>query len=119
MSAAVADRSATGAADAEGATSAALERYLAAHAKVRADDDGGNWDGAVSLATGGGDANRTFTSFESTSARALATQAKHVSDDLAHARGPLSILSVLVLIAGVAAAVGAQRGMARRLREYQ
>jgi hypothetical protein len=104
---------------AEAQTSSAFENYLAAHAAVRSNDNGGNWDAAVQLATGSGNANRVFTTFETTSRRALDAESTRLSDDLAHARAPLVAISLLLLLAGLGAATAAWRGMARRLREYQ
>jgi hypothetical protein len=100
-------------------TRAAFDAYLVAHTRVRAADDGGSWDTAVRLATGSGDANRAFATFDSTSARALTSEANRLSDDLRHARTPLVAVGIVVLLAGLGAAVASQRGMARRLREYQ
>lgn len=104
---------------AEAQTSSALQNYLAAHAAVRSNDDGGNWDAAVQLATGSGRANQAFATFETASRRALDAQSRRLSDHLAHARAPLVAVSWLLLLAGIAAATAAWRGMARRLREYQ
>jgi hypothetical protein len=104
---------------AEAQTSIALQSYLTAHTAVRSNDDGGNWDAAVQLATGSGRANQVFATFETASRRALDAQSTRLSDDLAHARAPLVAISLLLLLAGIAAAGAAWRGMARRLREYQ
>jgi hypothetical protein len=97
----------------------AFERYVAEHAKLRALDDGGQHDQAVAAATGTGTANQAFAEFERASSRALAAEAADLSDDLGDAAGPLLPVAWLVLLAGVAAAVLAWRGMAQRLREYR
>jgi hypothetical protein len=96
-----------------------LDTYLAQHKAVRAADDGGKYDAAVLLATGNGAANRSFTAFEVASRQALNEQATALSDDLAHARFPLLLLSLLLLVIGVLAAVASRRGIAQRLQEYR
>jgi hypothetical protein len=101
------------------AVSATFTRYLGEHEKLRALDDGGQHDQAVVSATGTGAANLAFAEFERASSRALATQAADVSDDLDHAAGPLLPVAWLALLAGLAAAVLAWRGMSERLREYR
>jgi len=103
----------------EAAASASFERYVAAHTRVRTADDGGDWDAAVKSATGSGEAQRSFATFDAASARALDARAKQLSDDLGHARRLLLALSWLLLLAGIAAAVLARRGIAQRLREYR
>jgi hypothetical protein len=96
-----------------------LNAYIAQHKVVRKDDDGGNWDAAVALATGNGKANTAFATFDTASGDALNARAQQLSDDLAHARGLLLTLSWALLLAGVLAAFLARRGIARRLREYR
>jgi hypothetical protein len=100
-------------------TATALDRYLAEHRKVRAADDGGTYEAAVALATGDGAANQAFGGFEVASRRALATQSQDLSDDLSRAATPILPVAWLLLVAGIAAAVLAWRGMAQRLREYR
>jgi hypothetical protein len=97
----------------------AFAKYLAAHTEVRKLDDGGDWDKAVTLATGTGAANADFASFESVSGRALANQANKLADALDRARLPLVVLAWLLLLAGIAAAVAGWRGVDQRLREYR
>jgi len=103
----------------ERTTSGDFRAYVTQHVQVRKDDDGGNWDAAVALATGSGKANQAFATFDSASGEALSARAKQLSDDLAHARGLLLALSWLLLVGGVVAAFLARRGIARRLREYR
>jgi hypothetical protein len=100
-------------------TKSSFATYLARHAAVRAADNGGKYEAAVAMATGNGAANAAFGEFETTSGRALTTQSTQLSDDLAHARFPLLVLSLLLLVAGVIAAIVARRGIAQRLQEYR
>jgi hypothetical protein len=104
---------------AQAATVAAFQRYVAEHKKLRALDDGGQHDQAVASATGTGAANQAFAEFERSSSRALVTEAGDLSDDFDRAASPLVPVAWLVLLAGLAAAVLAWRGMAQRLREYR
>jgi hypothetical protein len=113
-----ADRS-TGAPVNAQAAAAAFQRYRAEHQKLRTLDDGGQHDQAVAAATGTGAANQAFAEFERASSRALAAEAADLSDDLDGAAAPLVPVAWLVLLAGLAAAVLAWRGMAQRLREYR
>jgi hypothetical protein len=98
-----------------------LAAYDTAHVAVRKDDDGGNWDAAVGLATGDGKAGTkvAFAAFDTASKRQLDIEATKASDGLSSARRPLGTIAVLLLFAGVAAAVLAWRGIALRLREYR
>ena len=97
----------------------AFVQYLADHAEVRKLDNGGQWEKAVAAATGRGAANRSFGRFERASGRAIVHQASKVSDDLDSARRPLVPLAWLALLAGLAAAGLASRGLNQRLREYR
>ncbi len=103
----------------EAATASTFARYVSEHKKLRALDDGGQHDQAVAAATGDGAANVAFADFERASSRALATQASNLSDDLDQASTPLVPMAWLVLLAGLAAAVLAWRGVSERLREYR
>ncbi len=86
---------------------------------MRSLDDHGMYDAAVRAATGSGKANTLFASYESVSGDALAKRAKQLSDDLDRARLPLLPAAWLMLVAGVAAAIAARRGIAERLWEYR
>jgi hypothetical protein len=98
-----------------------LDAYDTAHVAVRKADDGGNWDGAVTLATGNGKSGTkaAFTAFDTSSKGELAIQASRASRDLGSARDPLDATAGLLFLAGIAAAVLAWRGIAVRLREYR
>jgi hypothetical protein len=104
---------------AQAATATAFAQYVEEHEKLRALDDGGRHDDAVAAATGAGAANSAFADFERASSRALTTEATDLSDDLEQASTPLLIMAWLLLVAGVAAAVSAWRGISERLREYR
>lgn len=97
----------------------AFAAYLARHAAVRAADDDGKYDNAVKQATGKGAANAAFGRFETASGAELERQSGRLSDDLAHARFPLLLLSLLLLVGGALAALVARRGVAQRLQEYR
>ena len=100
-------------------TVAALQQYLAQHTQVRKLDGAGSWDQAVAAATGDGAANRAFATFETVSGKALSTEANALADDLDSARLPLTTLSWILLLSGIAAAVATWRGVNQRLREYR
>ncbi len=104
---------------AEAETASTFAKFVAEHKKLRALDDGGQHDDAVKAATGDGAANQAFTAFERASSRALAAQASDLSDDLDTAATPLVWVAWLLLLAGIAAAALAWRGVSERLREYR
>jgi hypothetical protein len=106
-------------ADQESDTVSALEAYDGKHIEVRKLDDSGKYDEAVALATGDGEANRSFTNFADVSETALHDRSEQLSDDLDRASLPLVPLAWLMLVAGAVAAIAANRGIAQRLREYR
>ena len=97
----------------------AFNQYLSEHAKLLALDQDGQHDDAVAAATGTGPANTAFAAFDRVSARALATEAADLGDALDDAAALLLPVAWLVLLAGLAAAVLAWRGVSERLREYR
>ena len=97
----------------------AFGQYLSDHAEVRRLDSGGEWEKAVAAATSVGAANQSFSRFELASGRAIVHQSSLVADDLDSARWPLVPLAWLALLAGLAAAGLASRGLNQRLREYR
>jgi hypothetical protein len=105
----------------EQAAQQAFAAYQAVHAKIRALDNGGNWDSAVALATGTSaeDANAVFATFNDASAKALSNRSAQLRNDLGTARAPLMAFAWIVLIVGVGAAVASIRGISLRLREYR
>jgi hypothetical protein len=99
----------------------ALGTYETAHRLIRTRDDAGDWDGAVRLATTADPrgTKTTFAAFDSVSRVSLTGEAAHVANGLKSARRALGITAVLLLIAGLVAAVLSWRGVAARLREYR
>jgi hypothetical protein len=97
----------------------AFNQYLSEHAKLLTLDQDGKHNDAVAAATGTGAANAAFAEFDRVSARALATQAADLGDALDDAAALLLPVAWLVLLAGLAAAVLAWRGVSERLREYR
>ena len=94
--------------------------YRTAHAEVRALDDAGTWDAAVAKATSATESPRTsFAAFEKASSEAVAGFEKALLDDV---RGPAAralVGALVALLAGLAAAVLATRGIAKRVEEYR
>jgi hypothetical protein len=96
-----------------------LAAYDTAHQGVRVKDDGGNWDAAVTLATGNTGTKPAFAAFDTASKQQLGVEATRASDRLSSARRPLDAIAVLLFFVGIVAAVLAWRGVAVRLREYR
>jgi hypothetical protein len=118
-----ADTALSGVADRAPARSsiATLATYETAHRLIRTRDDAGDWDGAVRLATTADPrgTKTTFAAFDSVSRVSLSGEAAHVAKSLKSARRALGVTSVLLLLAGLAAAALSGRGVAARLREYR
>jgi hypothetical protein len=95
--------------------------YAKVHQQIRKLDDSGDWDGAVTLATGtrAGSGNATFSSFDTSSDQQLSALGKQTASQLDDAGGWLTLASILALLAGIAAAVAAWWGVALRLEEYR
>ncbi len=98
-----------------------LNAYRAAHAQIRAKDNGGDFGGAVDLATllTKDSANGQFGSYDQLTARALATSAQQASDGLNSNGWLLLVCAVLLVLAGVAAALLGWFGVSLRLGEYR
>jgi hypothetical protein len=98
-----------------------LEGYGAVHTQIRELDDGGDWDGAVAMATGfdPGTANAAFGAFDDESASILADAAADLDNRLDDATSPLGSLRTVLLVLSVLAAVGVAIGFTQRLREYR
>jgi hypothetical protein len=96
-------------------------KYADTHAKIRAADDGGQWDSAVQQAVGGGpaSANATFSAFDAGSRAALASSSRTAADSLDAPRTWLVLIGWLGLLVGIAAAVSAWWGVSLRLEEYR
>ena len=95
--------------------------YAAAHQKIRALDDGGDWEGAVALATGlePGSGNTTFGAFDTSSDEQLAALSAQTAQQLGDTGGWLPFAGVLGVVAGVFAALCAWWGVSMRLEEYR
>jgi hypothetical protein len=95
--------------------------YAEVHTAIRKLDDSGRWDGAVSRATGSGkdSANARFAAFDVPATDFVDEMAGLTRDGLAGPRIGLTIGAVLILLAGIAAALLGRRGVADRLREYR
>lgn len=97
------------------------DAYAGVHRQIRALDDSGKWDDAVRLATGTGatSSNATFGAFDEQTTVFLDQVTTETERGLSGSRVGLIIGAVLSLLAGVAAAVLARRGVDARLREYR
>jgi hypothetical protein len=95
--------------------------YADTHAEIRKADDGGNWENAVTQATGKGakTANATFDAFDARSGAALTSSSSAASDSLDAPRTWLGFAAWLALLVGIAAAVSAWWGVSLRLEEYR
>ena len=95
--------------------------YAEVHSAIRELDDSGRWDQAVSRATGSGkdSANVRFAAFDGPATEFVEEMAGLTQDGLAGPRIGLTIGAVLILLAGIAAALLGRRGVADRLREYR
>jgi len=95
--------------------------YADTHTQIRKADDGGQWEAAVSRATGSvaTSANATFDAFDTSSGTALTSSSRSASDSLNGPRTWLPFASWLGLLVGLAAAVSAWWGVSLRLEEYR
>src|SRR5471032_1850607 len=91
--------------------------YANTHTQIRKADDGGQWEAAVSQATGSGptSANATFDAFDSSSGAALTSSSRAASGSLDGPRTWLPFAAWLGLLVGLAAAVSAWWGVSLRL----
>ncbi|MFC7623601.1 hypothetical protein [Microlunatus sp. GCM10028923] len=95
--------------------------YSGVHEEIRKLDDGGNWDGAVEVATGTGEgtSNHAYNAFDSALASYISDTGQETRSGL---NGPGVVLIIgagLIFVGGIVAAAFARRGVAVRLREYQ
>jgi len=100
-----------------GLTPLPWSEYAGVHQQIRDLDESGDWDGAVDLATGTG--NATFAAFDMTSDEQLAALSRQTSQQLDDAGGWLPISGALGLLAGLVAAACAWWGVSQRLEEYR
>lgn len=98
-----------------------LDDWVAAHQKIRALDDGGNWDGAVALAISPapGDPNDVFETFSTAASSSLEASATQTHDALSGSGGSAVLVGWLMLVAGLLAAVLSWRGVSTRVEEYR
>jgi hypothetical protein len=95
--------------------------YATVHQKIRTLDDGGDWEGAVALATGQDpdSGNATFAAFDTSSDEQLSALSAQTAQQLGDTGGWLPFAGVLGLLAGVIAALCAWWGVSMRLEEYR
>jgi hypothetical protein len=95
--------------------------YVDTHKQIRAADDGGQWEAAVSQATGkvATTANATFDAFDSSSGAALTSNSRSASNSLDAPRTWLPFAAWLGLLVGIASAASAWWGVSLRLEEYR
>ncbi len=98
-----------------------LDTWKAVHVQIRSLDDGGNWDGAVELATGTGtgSSNASFTALAKATSAALDEQSTQVSDDLGASHGLLLVAGLIVVLLGLVALGASWVGISLRLEEYR
>ena len=91
-----------------------------AHAEVRTLDDGGSWDAAVAKATTATESPRTtFDAFQAASATAVDGFQSALTGDIEGPTAKARIAALVLLLAGLAAAVLSTRGIAQRVEEYR
>ena len=97
--------------------------YKAAHAAIRTQDDGGQYDAAVRLAVAPasttGSANQLFQTFVDTVDRSLDAYQATASAAVTSPRTRTTVLGWALLVVCVAAAGLALRGFGQRLEEYR
>lgn len=96
------------------------ESYAALHADVVTADDEGDWNAAVDLATSTepGSSSEALTQFDQAS-RSVVQKAATTTTDSLRSGGVLAVLlTILTLVAGLAAAGAATWGVAQRRKEY-
>lgn len=98
-----------------------LDTWTAAHAEIRAADDGGDWDEAVSLAISDepGSANAAFDEFSTAASSSLEASAAETHDALTGAGSSVVLVGWLILLAGLVSAVLSWRGISKRVEEYR
>jgi len=106
---------------APGLTPLPWEGYATAHENIRTLDDGGDWEGAVALATGQDpkSGNVTFAAFDTSSGDQLSALSGQTAQQLDDTGGWLAFAGVLGVLAGVIAALCAWWGVSLRLEEYR
>jgi len=94
--------------------------YAAAHAKIVALDTAGNWDQAVAAATSSasGSSTANFTAFDTSLREIVDAAGSRTTADLDSGRFLFLGFLVLALLAGLAGAASAWRGVTTRIEEY-
>jgi hypothetical protein len=94
--------------------------YTQAHEGIVAQDDAGDWDGAVAAATtsDAGGSSPAFQAFDEAIADVVERRANTVSRMLSEGATTPFIIAVLTALAGLGATVAVWRGISRRLEEY-
>jgi hypothetical protein len=97
------------------------QAYTDVHRQIRELDDGGQWDKAVARATGSGrtSSNTAFGTFDSSLAGYLDGVSQDASSSLAAEQPIVIVAAILVLLAGLGAALLGRWGVAERLKEYR
>ena len=97
------------------------DTYVNTHKQIRKADDDGQWEAAVSQATGSiaTSANATFGAFDASSSVALTSSSRSATDSLDGPRTWLPFAAWFALLIGLAAAVSAWWGVSLRLEEYR
>ncbi len=97
------------------------QAYTDVHSEIRALDDGGRWERAVSRATGSGDnsSNTVFGTFDSNLASYLDEVSQDTSSSLADEQPLMVVCAILTLLGGLAAALLGRWGIGARLKEYR
>jgi len=95
--------------------------YTDVHSAIRALDNEGKWDSAVSLATGSGpkSSNTVFSTFDGNLASYLDEVSQDTSSSLADQQPLMVVGALLILIGGFAAALLGRWGIGARLKEYR
>jgi hypothetical protein len=98
-----------------------LDQWRSYHQEIREADDAGNWDQAVRVATitGSGTPNDLFTTFSDDARDVVQEKADAAASALDAGARFSSLVSWLLLAAGLAGAVLAWRGVSQRLEEYR
>ncbi len=94
--------------------------YAAAHAKIVALDTAGNWDQAVAAATSSASGSSTadFTTFDTSLREVVDAAGNSTTSDLDSGRFLFLGALVFALLAGLAGAASAWRGVTTRIEEY-
>ena len=97
------------------------QAYTNVHGEIRALDDGGRWDRAVSQATGSDpeSSNTVFGAFDSNLAGYLDEVSQETSSALAGIQPAAVVFAILTLLSGLAVALLGRWGIAARLKEYR